>query len=244
MNSLLARRSLQVTTGVLAGLAVVSLIYLGVPGMPGAVTGPPETLPGSPVLEPYPAPPFSLVTTGGESFTGDDLHGQVSLVFFGFANCPDVCPLTLTKMSRALEILESRGLGFQGIFVSVDPARDTPEALERYMKAFHPSLVALTGDEAEVHRMAGEWGIHVTIHDGFPDALSGHVGHEGSGGNDDGYAVEHSTRALVVDSHGRVVNALASFLTAEELAEALETHLVDGESRARGQRGPAGGREG
>lgn len=273
-RALLIRRTLQVTSSTLAGLAVVAVVYLGIPGLPGTpspASGPvlPAALdatPGVLELDPFPAPAFSVVTSEGEPFTEARLQGRVSLVFFGFANCPDVCPLTLGKMSRALEILSERHgpqARFQGIFVSVDPERDTPEALERYMARFDGSLTALTGDESHLHQVAEAWGVHVAILRGVSDPHAGHGTQPGGGAHDghDGaaagapgaagalppesaevgspsgaprgdptdpsdYAVEHSTRSFVVDVRGRVVQALAAYLTAEEMADALEPHLA------------------
>jgi cytochrome oxidase Cu insertion factor (SCO1/SenC/PrrC family) len=161
MDSLVTRRALQVFTGILVGMAVVSVFLVVAP--PWTAT-PEENLLADPLVpEPFPAPDFTLQTPDGQPFTQDDLKGQVSVVFFGFASCPDICPVTLATFSRALEILESAETSFQGIFVSVDPGRDTPEVLSSYMDRFHPTLTALTGPEAEVHRVAESWGIHVAF---------------------------------------------------------------------------------
>ncbi len=247
MSRLVVRRLLQVVTGTLVGLAVLSVIYVGFPGTsPHRVN--PDLNPVSADLDhsgggvrslaPTPVPPFSLRTSGGEPFDHRDLRGELSVVFFGFSNCPDVCPLTLGKLSRALEILGQRDRAFQGVFVSVDPARDTPSVLEAYMERFHPSLVALTGPEDEIVDLADAWDVHVRRVEPSEAPHGDHLGEDRMGeagtraevsrpreGPDPSYAVEHSTRAFVVDPQGRVVASLAATLTANEIAEALALHL-------------------
>lgn len=256
MSHLVVRRLLQVVTGTLVGLAVLAVIYVGFPSAsPHRVSPDLNRIPadldqaagGARSLTPTPVPPFSLRTSGGEPFDHRDLRGEVSVVFFGFSNCPDVCPLTLGKLSRALDILGQRDEAFQGIFVSVDPARDTPSVLESYMERFHPSLVALTGPEEEIVQLADAWSVHVRIVDPAEAPHDDHAGVDrtgevgardetsrGQGGPDPSYAVEHSTRAFVVDRDGRVVASLAATLTANEIAEALAPHLD----------GPEGGPDG
>jgi protein SCO1 len=245
MNPLLARRVLQVLTGVLAGLAVVSVLYLGLPGpWRGDATDPAGPVQASledPLVpEPFEAPRLDLTTLDDHPFSRDDLLGRVSVVFFGFANCPDVCPLTLQKWGDALETLEEDGLSFQGVFVSVDPFRDTPEALRGYMARFDPSITTLTGSPEALERVTLDWGVHVRFADADP---GGHDGHdhgaqepvsasERGGGWDrvpegDRYTVEHSTRSFVVDRGGRVVESLGAYLTGAEIAAALRPYLLE-----------------
>lgn len=242
MSSLLIRRLLQVTAGTLAGLAVVAVLYLGPAAAPPDAQvragGPDE--PETALPEPYPAPEFALRTVDGEPFTHEDLRDRVSVVFFGFASCTDICPITLTKLGRALDLLEPSGRTFQGLFVSVDPARDTPDALREWMSAFHPSLVALTGSSDAVERTTEAWDIHVGFHEETEgagmhehgEASEGAADIAGAAGNadvtaSDAYAVSHTTRALVVDPRGMVTHTLPAYLTAEEMVAVLD-QILDG----------------
>jgi len=163
MSAHFLHRLLQIGTGLLLGVAVVSVAILGVPFLDSdpAPTAMVVSADGS--FEPYPAPPLALETSDGSPFTNEELTGEVSVVFFGFASCPDVCPITLGNLSRAQDRLNEDALSFQGVFVSVDPRRDTPEVLDRYMSLFHPDLVAVTGPEEVVHEVARDWGIHVAF---------------------------------------------------------------------------------
>jgi cytochrome oxidase Cu insertion factor (SCO1/SenC/PrrC family) len=160
-------------TGTLLGLATAAVLFTWGPlssGSPGA--GGPDPL----VPAPFPAPDFALETLEGESFTAAELTGEVSVVFFGFASCPDICPITLGRLSGALELLEIEQSSFRGIFVSVDPWRDTPERLREYMGAFHPSIVALTGTPADLRSATEAWGVHVAFRE-LPDGEDPHAHH-------------------------------------------------------------------
>jgi protein SCO1/2 len=94
--------------------------------------------------------PFSLTTQEGRTLTDADLRGAPFLVFFGFTHCPDICPTKLFEISEALRAAGPRGEKLKALFVSVDPARDTPEILKNYLGSFDPRIIGLTGDQAAV----------------------------------------------------------------------------------------------
>lgn len=93
---------------------------------------------------------FTLKDENGEEVTEKSWPGKYLLVFFGFAHCPDICPVTLDKMAKALEKLGPLAAKVQPLFITVDPARDTPGALKDYTGKFSPELVGLTGTEEQV----------------------------------------------------------------------------------------------
>jgi cytochrome oxidase Cu insertion factor (SCO1/SenC/PrrC family) len=115
-----------------AGLGVYSLT--AVPDQPGKATG--EAQIGG---------AFTMVNHKGETVTEKSFQGRYMLVFFGFTFCPDICPTTLQVVGSALDQLGAKGEKITPVLVSVDPARDTPEALKNYVENFHPRLVGLTG---------------------------------------------------------------------------------------------------
>jgi cytochrome oxidase Cu insertion factor (SCO1/SenC/PrrC family) len=88
---------------------------------------------------------FTMVNHKGEMVTEKSFEGRYMLVFFGFTFCPDICPTTLQVVGSALDQLGAKGEKITPVLVSVDPARDTPEALKNYVENFHPRLVGLTG---------------------------------------------------------------------------------------------------
>ncbi|MDN3517742.1 SCO family protein [Aquisalimonas lutea] len=133
---------------------------------------------------------FQLVNHRGEPFTGEDLEGRWTLMFFGFTHCPDICPTTLGKLSRVHALLEEDGLGanLQTVFVTVDPARDTPARLESYVTSFRDDFIGVTGPLSEIDVLAADLGISHQRHDD---------------GDGDDYAVDHGTAILLINPEGR-----------------------------------------
>jgi len=100
---------------------------------------------------------FQLTDLSGRPFTPRELAAAPSLVFFGFTHCPDVCPTTLVKLHQVLKRAAIPGL--RVLFISVDPERDTPSALSRYLQAFDPQFQGLTGDPAAIARIAAQFNV-------------------------------------------------------------------------------------
>lgn len=94
--------------------------------------------------------PFRLTTQAGAPLSDQDLRGKPFAVFFGFTHCPEVCPTTLWEMTEAMKTLGSQADRIKVLFISVDPTRDTPEFLARYLQSFDPRIVGLTGTEGEI----------------------------------------------------------------------------------------------
>jgi protein SCO1 len=94
--------------------------------------------------------PFTLVDTKGATVTDKDVLTKPTLVYFGYSFCPDVCPLDLARNAEAVDVLEERGFDAQPLFISIDPARDTPEVLADFSSNLHPRMIALTGSDEQV----------------------------------------------------------------------------------------------
>jgi protein SCO1/2 len=229
----MARRVLQVVTGILAGMAIVAVIVLLTP----PPSGPVEWDGASAPPEPYPAPPLELVDLDGNTVNLASFRGRTTVVFFGYSNCPDVCPATLLNLSGVLDGLSAREADrIRVVFVTLDPERDTPERLRSWLANFHPSIQPLTGEQENIWLQAYRWGVHASIsartatddddahahhHDpgasGLPDGLDRVV----TAGAPGAYSVEHSTRSFVLDRQGRIVLFLAPFQGAESMATDL-----------------------
>ena len=126
----------------------------------------------------------------GETVTAEEYRGDVTVVFFGFTNCPDICPTTLARFSAALKKLGAdRADDVRVLFVSVDPKRDTLERLEGYVSAFGPQFTGLRGPIPELRELTKRY--RVTFGYGEPDA-SGY------------YDVSHSSASFVFDRDGDV----------------------------------------
>lgn len=101
---------------------------------------------------------FTLTATSG-AVSLSDYRGKVVALFFGYANCPDVCPATMAKLARVYEQLGSQADAVQVIMVTVDPARDTPERMEEFVAKFHPDFLGLSGTQERISRVASDIGI-------------------------------------------------------------------------------------
>ncbi len=138
------------------------------------------------VLQPgKPLGPFTLRDHRGETFDLARLEGRWTFLFFGFTHCPDACPTALATLARMLERLEPPAAKPpQVVFVSVDPARDTPDVLGQYVPYFHAAFLGVSGEDAELERLTRRLGVL-------------YVRHEPAGTAD--YVVDHSTSILLVD---------------------------------------------
>ena len=94
--------------------------------------------------------PFTLVDTTGKTVTDAEVLTKPTLVYFGYTFCPDVCPLDMARNVEAVDILDKQGIDVTPVFISIDPERDTPEALADYASNMHPKLIALTGSADQV----------------------------------------------------------------------------------------------
>lgn len=105
--------------------------------------------------------PVDLLDHHGTVFNAERLKGKWSLLFFGYTHCPDVCPTALSKMGESLKVLEKQpgyAKDLQGIFISVDPARDSAEKLGSYVTYFHPDLIGATGEPKAIRKVASRLG--------------------------------------------------------------------------------------
>jgi protein SCO1/2 len=151
----------------------------------------PETPMTATIVPPGDAlPEFSLLNQHGDPVDREFFEGQWDLVFFGFTNCPDICPTTLQLLVRARDTLESAASQPlpRIVLVSVDPERDTPEVLARYTAAFGDGIVGLTGDLSEIETLTRSLGIYFANADPAED------------GN---YSVDHSAVVIVMNPAGR-----------------------------------------
>lgn len=139
---------------------------------------------------------FDLTDHTGRRRTLADFKGKVVLLFFGFTNCPDACPTALAEMAQVVKQVGADRV--QGLFVTVDPERDTPEKLAGYVPAFHPSFLGLRGSPEQTAQVAKEFKIYFQAQKADKGSHSGHGAGQGS------YMVYHSTGIYVFDKEGRV----------------------------------------
>lgn len=143
---------------------------------------------GTEYLDPVLAPDFVLERADGGELRLSDLRGRVVLLFFGFTSCPDVCPTTLSDAKRILRGLASDSAHVAYLFITVDPERDTPEVLTKYVSAFDPGIVGLTGSPETLTQVWHDYGIIVQKVPLKDSAI--------------GYTVTHTARVFVIDTEG------------------------------------------
>lgn len=132
---------------------------------------------------------FDLPDSEGHERRLSDFKGKVVVVFFGYTQCPDVCPTTMTELAQAKRLLGPLGPQVQGVFITVDPERDTADLLTRYVHAFDPSFIALRADAQRTRATAESF----------------HVFYEKVPGDRPGsYTIDHTAGSFVFDRQGRV----------------------------------------
>ncbi len=148
-------------------------------------------------------PDFALTDDVGRPLTLRELRGRPTLVFFGFTNCPDVCPTTLARLAQTAKAAALPQL--RVLFISVDPARDTPETLGRYVHAFDPRFTGATGTAAAIDNLTREFGVAVQRVD------------LGAGQ----YTMDHSAAVFLLDDQARIVGILTPPFNAGQIAADL-----------------------
>jgi protein SCO1/2 len=102
---------------------------------------------------------FSLKDMNNNVITNDSFQGPLTAIFFGFTNCPDVCPMTLNKMDIILSKLKKEKKNLKLFFISVDPERDTPEVVKNYLNSFENNFIGITGEPEKIYVLSQSWGI-------------------------------------------------------------------------------------
>jgi len=158
-------------------------------------------------------PGLNLHDHNGQMRSLADFRGKVVVIFFGYTNCPDVCPTSLAMLAQALQQLgPTDAARVQVLFVTVDPARDTPTQLKAYMSAFNPGFLALTGSEVEIARVAREFKV---VYEKHGDIASGH------------YSVDHTAGCFIFDPKGKARLFARHGETAERVAGDLKASLAE-----------------
>ncbi|AJP84707.1 putative thioredoxin peroxidase SCO2 [Saccharomyces cerevisiae] len=139
--------------------------------------------------------PFNLTDFNGKPFTEENLKGKFSILYFGFSHCPDICPEELDRLTYWISELDDKDhIKIQPLFISCDPARDTPDVLKEYLSDFHPAIIGLTGTYDQVKSVCKKYKVYFsTPRDVKP--------------NQD-YLVDHSIFFYLIDPEGQFIDAL------------------------------------
>ena len=153
---------------------------------------------------------FTLVDHTGQDFRLSQMRGQVVLMFFGYTACPDVCPAELSIMSRVLSEFDRQGKPVKGLFISVDPERDSVEILRDYVQFFGAGLTGLTGSKAQIEAVTEQFRAAFSVHE-----INGKV------------QVDHSSNLYIIDSEGRIVTLVPFGMTSEHVINVVERLLQE-----------------
>jgi protein SCO1/2 len=152
--------------------------------------------------------PFTLEDGNGKPVTDKDYRGKYMLVYFGYTFCPDVCPTTLNAIAEAMDKLGPAASRVQPLFITVDPARDTPAVVRQYAASFGPKVVGLTGTADEIAKVAKAYRVYYAEH------------RTGPGPND--YSMDHSSVLYLMDPNGGFLAPMRADQSGDEIAANLK----------------------
>jgi protein SCO1 len=184
-----------------AGLVVASFVFE--PETPAGV----QIGSGTLLPSPRPIPEFALVGSHGEPFTKARLDGRWSVIFVGFTHCPDICPNTLGLLKTVNAQLTAQNKPLQVVLLSVDPERDTPAVLQRYVSYFDPAFLGATGPGEQLDKLASAMGF---------------VYMKSPGATPETYSMDHSSALILINPQAQV----AGYFTPPLRVEALVTDLA------------------
>jgi cytochrome oxidase Cu insertion factor (SCO1/SenC/PrrC family) len=212
----------------LAAIAIVALsiaIVELVPGVHQLVQSPADEPASSPAGDAVTVPagvsiggPFKLTNNQDHAVTDADYRGRWMLVFFGYSNCPDDCPLTLQKMATTLKDLGPLADRVAPLFITVDPAHDTPSRLTSYLENFDVRIIGLTGSDEQIAAVAKAYRVYYS-----PDQ------NEQSGAD----LINHSTFLYLMNPNGKLAALFPQDVTADKLTAALRARLSASKQSAR-----------
>lgn len=197
--------TLAILVGALSAVGGISLWKV--------MQGPPQSLNAALMVLPEPRVIANFALTDGKNqpFSLANLRGQWTLMFFGFTNCPDVCPSALYDLNLVMEKLAEQPVdkkpNIQAVFVSVDPERDTPEKLAQYVSYFNPGFIGVTGEPEQMQPLTMQLGIAYKIEEHEPGA--------------ERYDVYHSVSFLLIDPEGRLHGVFPAPHDADKMAADL-----------------------
>ena len=157
--------------------------------------------------------PFQLKSLNDKIVSNEDFKGKWVLLYFGFTNCPDICPEELEKMSQVHAELQRLGYASVPVFVSVDPERDTPEKIDNYLKEFHADFIGLTGSIEEITKVVKTFKVYFN---------------KGPKDEDGDYVVDHSIICYLLNPTGEFVEYFGQNKSASDMLVTIKQHISFG----------------
>lgn len=165
---------------------------------------------GDPIGEAQIGGDFVLTDQNGNEFNSKMMRGKLSLIYFGFTFCPDICPTSLQKLTQVLSTLDKYQIDVLPIFITVDPARDTSAFLKEYLSHFHEKFIGLTGTEKQIREVADLYKVFYAV--------------AGDGAEGDKYMLDHSSFVYLMDKNGKYMKHFYMSSTPEEIIEYIRVH--------------------
>ena len=186
-------------------VTISSLVLITIVGLAAILFARPPRYQGTVYPEPYPvAPDFQLTSTQGNQLALRELRGHVTMIFFGYTNCPDECPTTMAKIKLAINSLDKQGNDIRVLFITTDPVRDSVGPLNDFLSRFNPAFIGLTGSVSDLQKVWDSYGVYVA----------------------DGGAT-HSNRIYVVDGKGNLRLTFPFDMESDAMASDLKILLSE-----------------
>jgi len=161
------------------------------------------------IVASYAGSAFTLTDVNNEPITEKSFQGPLTAIFFGFTNCPDICPMTLSNLDQVIEKLnDNEKKNLKVFFVSIDPERDNPQIIKDYLNSFKSKIYGITGDPQKVFLLSKSWGV-----------LSEKIFNE-----DGGYLINHSSSILLLDK-GKYIDRISHHENLENIFKIIKSYL-------------------
>ena len=154
---------------------------------------------------------FQLTDHHGRTVSDADLRGRPALIFFGYTQCPDVCPMTMLRLTEALELLGHDGDAIQPVFITIDPLRDTPDVIADYIANFDPRFIGLTGTRQQINAVERAFAVYAKAAEGADKNVN--------------YLIDHTALTYLMGPDGTLRTFIAQTLSPAEMAEKIREHL-------------------
>lgn len=151
---------------------------------------------------------FVLTDQDGNNFSSEKLKGRLSIIYFGFTYCPDICPTSLQKLTKVLEVLGKYNIEVTPVFITIDPERDSVKVLKEYLSHFHSKFIGLTGSLEQIKDVAGKFKVYYAKTDG----------------NHDTYMLDHSSFVYLMDKNGKYLKHFHLDTKPEEIIEVIRVN--------------------
>lgn len=155
---------------------------------------------------------FELIDQEGKIFNSKSLNGKLSLIYFGFTYCPDICPTSIQKITEVIKVLEKYKIDITPVFITIDPERDTAAMLKEYLKHFNDKFIGLTGTPQQIKKVADKFKVYYAKVDMGPN-------HGGS------YMLDHSSFVYLIDEEGKYIQHFYLNSKQEEIIEYVRVKL-------------------